>query len=166
MSMQPAVKKQRTCERLDRLAPYSYRLDPAVPAFADDKAVIVFDGVCALCSGFVRFVAARDHRRQFRFISAQSPLGVALFSHYGLDPVNYETNLLIADGRVSAKMASFAGIMSRLGGVWRLGTVMGWLPGRLSDRMYEAIARNRYRLFGKFDQCIRPDASWRNRVIE
>ena len=164
--MQPVATMQRTSDRLDRLGAYSYRSDPAVPAFADDKAVIVFDGVCALCSGFVRFVAVRDHYRQFRFIAAQSPLGAALFRHYGLDPVNYETNLLIADGRVSAKMAAFAGIMSRLGGVWRLGTVMGWLPGRLSDRMYEAIARNRYRLFGKFDQCIRPDASWRNRVIE
>ena len=158
--------QRRMSERLQLIAPHSYRSDPAVPAFPDDKAVIVFDGVCGLCSGFVRFVAARDRPRQFRFIAAQSPLGQALFRHYGLDPVNYESNLLIADGRVTVKMDAVVGIASRLGGIWRLGKVFGYLPGRLADRMYEAIARNRYRWFGKFDQCIRPDASWRDRVIE
>ena len=164
--MQRPEARQRMTERLNSYALYSYRSDPAVPAFADDKAVIVFDGVCALCSGFVRFVAARDHQRQFRFIPAQSPLGTALFRHYGLDPVNYETNLLIADGRVSAKMAAFAGIVSRLGGVWQFGAVAGRLPGWLGDRIYDVIARNRYRLFGRYEQCLRPDASWRDRVIE
>ena len=164
--MQRADPRQRTSERLSRFTPYSYRSDPAVPAFADDKAIIVFDGVCAFCSGFVRFVAQRDRRRQFRFIPAQSRLGTALFRHYGLDPVNYETNLLIADGRVSAKMAAFAGIMSRLGGVWRLAAGLGWLPARLGDRGYDTIARNRYRLFGRYEQCMVPDASWRDRVIE
>ena len=63
-------------------------------------------------------------------------------------------------------MDAFGAIMTRLGGVWRLGIVLGWLPGRLSDRLYETIARNRYALFGRTEQCIRPDASWRDRVIE
>ena len=164
--MRTTVATERTSDRLNLLGAYSYRNDPSVPAFADDKPVIVFDGVCALCSGFVRFVAARDRNRQFRFIAAQSALGTALFRHYGLDPVNYESNLLIANGRVSAKMDAFAGIMARLGGAWRLGVVLGWLPGRVADRMYEAIARNRYRLFGRYEHCIRPDANWRDRVIE
>ena len=164
--MQRVGERERTSEWLGRLAPYSYRGDPAVPAFPDDRPVIVFDGVCALCSSFARFVAARDRDQNFRFIAAQSALGMALFRHYGLDPVNYETNLLIANGRVSAKMDAFGAIMTRLGGVWRLGIVLGWLPGRLSDRLYETIARNRYALFGRTEQCIRPDASWRDRVIE
>ena len=164
--MQRVGERERTSERLGRLAPYSYRGDPAVPAFPDDRPVIVFDGVCALCSGFVRFVAARDREQTFRFVAAQSALGMSLFRHYGLDPVNYETNLLIANGGVSAKMDAFCAIMTRLGGACRLGLVLGWLPGRLSDRLYETIARNRYALFGRTEQCIRPDASWRDRVIE
>ena len=155
----PAASRQRFPD-------YSYRADPDVPAFPDDKAVIVFDGVCVLCSAFARFVATRDTDRQFRFIAAQSPLGLSLYRHFGLDPVNYETNLLIANGRVSVKMAAVVGIVTALGGGWRLIGVFSWLPARLSDRMYEAIARNRYRLFGRQEQCIRPDASWSDRVIE
>ena len=157
---------ERTSERLERLAPFSYRSDPAVPPFPDDKAIIVFDGVCVLCSGFARFVAARDTAQQYRFMAAQSAVGTALYRHLSLDPVNYETNLLIRNGKVSAKMGAFVGIMSGLGGVWRAAAVFGWLPARFSDRMYEAIARNRYRLFGRRDQCIRPDQSWCDRVIE
>lgn len=77
----------------------------------------MFDGVCVLCSGFARFVAARNPDGRFRFTAAQSPLGQALFRHFGLDPVNYETNLLIADGRAFAKMDAFVEIMRRLGGI-------------------------------------------------
>lgn len=145
---------------------FSWRHDPSVPAFPDDQPVIVFDGVCVLCSGFVRFVVARDRACQFRFIAAQSLIGASLFRHLGLDPVNYESNLLIADGKVSAKMDAFTGIMWRLGGIWRSARVVGLLPGWVADRVYEAIARNRYRVFGRRDQCVRPDASWRDRVIE
>ena len=164
---QPAVGNAvTTAASRFRFGDYSYRADPAVPAFADDRAVIVFDGVCVMCSGFAQFVARRDTDRKFRFIAAQSPLGVALYRHFGLDPVNYETNLLIANGRLSVKMAAVLGIVTALGGCWRLVGVFGWLPAGLSDRIYEAIARNRYRLFGRRDRCIRPDASWSDRVIE
>lgn len=125
----PAVVRAR----LAAAALYSYRNDPAVPAFPDDKPLIVFDGVCVLCTSFARFVARRDTAHQFRFTAAQSPLGEALFRHYGLDPVNYETNLLIADGRVFGKMDAFAGIMRRLGGLWRWTGLLASLPAPLAD---------------------------------
>ena len=156
----------RLQDRLDARLAHSYRRDPAVPPFPDDKPVIVFDGVCVLCSGFARFVAGRDPARQFRFVAAQSPLGHALYTHFGLDPVNYETNLLLAEGRASGKIEAFVAIMRRLGGVWQLATLVGWLPIRLADPLYDRIAQNRYRLFGRRDSCIRPDASWLDRVIE
>ena len=158
--------QRRLCARLDALPRFGWREDPSVPAFPDDKPVIVFDGVCVLCSGFVRFVVARDPARQFRFVAAQSPLGTALYQHLGLDSVNYESNLLIAEGKVSAKMEAFTGIMWRLGGGWRAASVLSLLPGWAADHGYEAIARNRYRLFGRHDQCIRPGSDWHDRVIE
>ena len=136
-----------------------------MPPFPDDMPVIVFDGVCALCSGFVRFVAARDRAGQFRFIAAQSALGQALFRHYGLDPMDYETNLLIADGRAVGRMEAFAGVMSRLGGACSAATVVLLLPQPARDWLYERIARNRYRLFGRYDACVKPDPSWSDRVI-
>lgn len=151
--------------RLGAFAPYSFRDDPAVPSFADDRPLIVFDGVCVLCSGFGRFVARHDRHRQFRFTAAQSALGTALFRHYGLDAVNYETNLLIADGKAFGKLAAFAGIMERLGWPWSLLRIADLLPAGPGDWLYDRIARNRYRLFGRTDVCLQPDASWRDRVI-
>ena len=137
-----------------------------MPAFPDDKPIIVFDGVCVLCSGFVRFVVARDPDAKFRFVSAQSPLGQALFRHYDLDTDDFETNLLIADGRAFGKLDALTGILQRLGGVWRIATITSLLPRTLRDRLYDRIARNRYRIFGRTDSCIVPDASWRSRVLE
>ena len=145
--------------RLANKAPYSYRAAPDVPAFPDDKPIIVFDGVCVLCSGFVRFVVARDPDAKFRFVSAQSPLGQALFRHYDLDTDDFETNLLIADGRAFGKLDALTGILQRLGGVWRIATIASLLPRTLRDRLYDRIARNRYRIFGRTDSCIVPDAS-------
>ena len=60
------------------MTPYSYRSDPAVPAFADDKPVIIFDGQCVFCSGWARFVLAVDRKARYRLLPAQSALGEAL----------------------------------------------------------------------------------------
>ena len=75
-----------------------------MPPFPDDKALLVFDGVCVLCSGFAKFILKRDTRMAFRFTTAQSPLGQALFRHYGLDTQAFETNLVLSDGRAYAKL--------------------------------------------------------------
>lgn len=160
------MRQPRLNDRLAERPAYGYRDDPAVPAFPDDKAIIIFDGVCVLCSGFARFVARHDRGAKFRFVAAQSPLGAALYAHFGLDAVNYETNLLLAAGRASGKIDAFVGIMRRLGGGWRLAAIAGCLPDSLGEPLYDLIARNRYRLFGRRDACIRPDASWRDRVLE
>jgi predicted DCC family thiol-disulfide oxidoreductase YuxK len=104
--------------QLDSFSTYSYRDDPSVPDFPDETPLIVFDGVCVLCNGFARFVAKRDVAKRFRFAEAQSPLGGALYRHYGLDDVDYETNLLIQDGRAYGRMEAFVHIVSQLGGAW------------------------------------------------
>lgn len=144
---------------------YSWRRDPSVPKFPDDRPLIVFDGVCVLCSGFARFVASRDAANLYRFTAAQSPLGQGLFTHFGLDPVNYESNLLIADGRAFAKMQAFARIMGGLGLPWRLLAAVESLPVAMADGFYDRIARNRYRLFGRRETCVVPGADWAGRVI-
>lgn len=146
-------------------AAHSYRADAAVPAFADDHPLIVFDGQCVLCSAFARFVARHDRERRYRFTAAQSPLGQALYRHYGLDPMTFETNLLIEDGVGYGKIEAFARVARRLGWPWRAGIMLGLLPRRVADPLYDLIARNRYRLFGQAQACAVPDASWRDRII-
>lgn len=144
---------------------YSYRRDKAVPAFPDDRPVLLFDGVCALCTGFARFVLERDREGIFRFAPAQSPLGQALYRHYGLDPVHLETNLLVAGGRAYTKSEAYIEVMERLGGRNRWATALRVLPAALRDRIYDPIARNRYRWFGERDACYLPTPEERSRFL-
>jgi hypothetical protein len=78
---------------------YSWRDDPSVPAFADDRPTLIFDGHCVLCSSFAQFILRHDRERRFRLLAAQTPLGAALYRHLGLLPTEYETNILLEDGR-------------------------------------------------------------------
>jgi predicted DCC family thiol-disulfide oxidoreductase YuxK len=146
---------------------YSYRHDPAVPPFADDKPVIVFDGHCVLCSGFAQFVIRRDPQRRFRLLAAQSPLGTALYRHYGLDPVEYESNLLVADGRVWLKSEGSLRILGLLGRPWSWLAAAGrLLPLRLRDALYAIVARNRLRWFGRREICFLPAAADADRFLQ
>src|SRR5262245_6412230 len=153
-------------QRLSRAPPHSYRSDPAVPAFPDDKALVVFDGVCVLCSGFARFILKHDKRFVFRLATAQSQLGQALFRHYGLDAQEFETNLVLADGIAFAKLDTVAIVGERLGGAWRSLSLLRLLPRRLADWLYDRIARNRYALFGRTERCMIPLPEWRDRFID
>jgi predicted DCC family thiol-disulfide oxidoreductase YuxK len=156
----------RISRRLSAAAPYGYRTDPAVPAFPDDKVLVVFDGVCVLCSGLAKFILKRDRASAFRLTTAQSRLGEALYRHYGLDTEEFETNLVIAGGRPYAKLDSVAVAGARLGGAWRVLAVLRLLPRPLADWLYDRVAQNRYALFGRTDSCMIPPPEWRERFIE
>jgi predicted DCC family thiol-disulfide oxidoreductase YuxK len=101
-------------------APYSYKSDPAVPAFPDDRPIIIFDGHCVLCSRFARFVLRHDRRGVFRLTAAQTPLGQSLFRHIGLDPVNFETNVLLEDGQAYFKSDGTIRMFVHLGFPWSI----------------------------------------------
>ena len=145
--------------------PYSYRRDASVPAFADDKAVVVFDGMCVMCSRFAQTILKRDRRGVFRLLAAQSDLGAALYRHYGLDPVAYETNILIEDGQAWFKSEASIRILSRLGLPWSLAVLGRALPLTWRDALYEVVARNRLRWFGVRAQCFVPRAEDADRFL-
>ena len=146
-------------------APYSYRADPAVPAFADDKPVIIFDGHCAMCSGFARFVLRHDTAARFRLLPAQTDLGRALFVHYGYAPDDYETNLLLEDGRAYVKLETALRIVPHFGFPWTLVPAFRVLPVRFRDALYDVIARNRYRIWGRREVCYRSDPAHLERFL-
>ena len=137
---------------MDR-ASYSYRTDPATPPFPDDLALFVFDGDCALCSHSVQFVLRRDRRKAFRFAAVQTRLGRALFAHFGLDPDQPQSNIVLAEGRAWLKSDAVLELARRLGPPWSLICVCGVLPKAWRDAAYDLIARNRIRLFGARDVC-------------
>lgn len=136
-----------------------------MPAFADDKPIIVFDGMCVMCSRFAQIVMRRDKARRFRLLAAQSALGVALYRHYGLDPVDYETNVLIEDGRAYFKSEASLRILERLGLPWSLARVGRVLPLLVRDWLYGVVARNRLRWFGVRESCFIPRPEDRDRFL-
>jgi predicted DCC family thiol-disulfide oxidoreductase YuxK len=146
--------------------PYSYRSDPAVPPFADDKPVILFDGICVLCSGWVQFVLRHDRAGRYRLLAAQSPLGQAILAHYGLDLVDFESTILIKQGRAWFKSEAPIRMAIGLGFPWNLAALARLLPMPLRDWLYEAVARNRYNWFGRRDSCFMPREEYRERFLK
>ena len=145
--------------------PYSYRRDAAVPRFPDDRPIIIFDGHCALCSGWARFVLRHDRRGVYRLLPAQTPLGRALYVHYGLDPEEYETNILLADGVAWFKSEGSIRMAEGLGWPWSLARLLRVLPLAMRDRLYQSLARNRLRLFGRRAACYLGEPGLEHRFL-
>jgi predicted DCC family thiol-disulfide oxidoreductase YuxK len=145
--------------------PFSYRSDPAVPKFPDDRPIIIFDGHCALCSNWARFVLRHDAKGVYRLLPAQSPLGRALYIHYGLRPEDYETNILVADGVAWFKSEGSIRMAEGLGWPWSLAAGFRILPRPWRDALYNLVARNRLRLFGKREACYMREPGYEDRFL-
>ena len=137
---------------------------PTVTKPWPDDDVILYDGVCLLCSHWIRFVAARDHGR-FRFTAIQSDYGTRLARHFGIDPDVPDTNAVIHGGIAHYKSDGALTVLSLLPG-WGWVRVLRMLPRWLRDPVYDLVAKNRYRIFGRSEACLVPDAPMRSRVIE
>ncbi len=133
---------------------YTYRADPQVPSFPDDKPLLVYDGICVLCSGFVHFVLRADKKYKIRLVAVQSPLGQAIYTHYNLELEGYKTNLFLFEGTPYTKLNAFLKTMSTLGFPWSLASIAYIIPEPVRNWIYDRIARNRYKVFGKHDTCL------------
>jgi predicted DCC family thiol-disulfide oxidoreductase YuxK len=120
--------------------------------------LILFDGICVLCSGWYRFVTARDADRRYRFIAIQSDEGRALAKAHHIDPDDPSTFILLESGRIHARSDGALRILASLPW-WRWVAVLRIVPERWRDAVYDIVARNRYRWFGKRDTCLMPDPS-------
>jgi len=130
-----------------------------------DDDVILYDGVCIFCSRWVRFVATRDVERRFRFTPIQSPYGTRLAQAFGIDPDDPDTNAVVHGGKAWLRSDAALTVLSNLPG-WSWVHVLFAVPKPLRDAVYGLVARNRYRIFGKYEQCFVPDAELRARVVE
>ena len=133
-----------------------------VPAGDLPDGTLLYDGVCVLCSGMVRFVAARDGGR-YSFVPVQSPWGEAIARRHGISAAAPETFAVVLGGAVHFKSDA---------GLALLGTLPGWgwtrigraLPRALRDPLYDLVARHRYRVFGRTETCGLPPPGLRARV--
>ncbi|MFZ5757060.1 MAG: thiol-disulfide oxidoreductase DCC family protein [Pseudomonadota bacterium] len=127
--------------------------------------VILFDGVCNVCNGWVKFVTARDPQAKFHFASMQSPAGQALLAHVGLPLDHYDTLVYIENGEHFLRSTAVMKVVSQLSGPASLLSAMRILPRPLRDFGYDRFAQNRYRLFGQSDTCMVPTPALRQRFL-
>lgn len=128
-------------------------------------SVIVFDGVCVLCNGWVRFLLRHDREARYRFAAMQSDSGRRLLREHGLDADDPASFLLLEDGRPYRDSDAIIRVLRGLGGAWRGAAVLRAIPRAWRDVFYRAIARNRYRLFGKRATCLVPQPEHAGRFI-
>ena len=125
-------------------------------AAVSEHAVVLFDGVCNMCNGYVNYVIDHDPADYFRFASLQSEVGSKLAAEHGLDAGALSTIILIEDGRAHVRSSAALRICRRLTGPLKLLWPFIIVPAFLRDLGYRLIAKNRYRLFGKRDACRLP----------
>jgi predicted DCC family thiol-disulfide oxidoreductase YuxK len=130
-----------------------------------DDDVILYDGVCVFCSRWLRFVGARDKARRFRFTAIQSGYGTRLAQAFGINPEDPDTNAVVYDGVAYFKSDAALTVLSNLPG-WEWVRVLFSVPKPLRDVVYNLVARNRYRIFGKYEACFFPGDELKARVME
>ena len=118
--------------------------------------IILFDGVCNLCNGSVLFIIRRDPKSKFRFAALQSDFGMAKLRHYGIPPGMLNSIILIQHGKAHQKSNAALEIAKNLSGLWPAMYVFKIIPRVVRDWVYDLIARNRYKLFGRRDECMIP----------
>lgn len=122
-----------------------------------DKKIILFDGVCNLCNAAINYVIERDEKDVFRFVALQSELGQQILTHIGIDQKNIDSIILYEPGIAYFYKSSAAiEIAKELGGLLSWSTVFRIVPEMLRNPIYDYVARNRYKWYGKKDACMIP----------
>ncbi len=128
------------------------------------QGLVLYDGVCVLCSGWFRFVARRDTGHRFVFTAIQSDYGRALAEKLGIDPAEPQTNAVLLDGEVYLYSDSALAVLAALPN-WRWALAFRAIPRPLRDALYRLVARNRYRILGRRTACDLGGAEFADRVI-
>lgn len=155
-------------ERITPTAPPPHPSDsPATMSSADaspTSSVVLFDGVCNLCSGFVNWVIERDPDARFRFVPLQSEAARAALEHFGRSGTNLGTIVLIDGGRAHVRSSAALRIIGGLRTPLRLAKpLFGWIPAPIRDLGYRLVAACRYTIRGKRDACCLPSPGLRAR---
>jgi len=128
--------------------------------------ILLFDGVCNLCSGSVQWVLKHDSKGIFRFAPLQSVLAQNLLSTHAYSDTELGTVVLVADGKLFTRSDAVLELLRRIGGFWSLAYGFKIVPRFLRDAAYKAVAGNRYRWFGKSEACWLPRPEWSARFLD
>lgn len=139
---------------------------PDLEQVAANHGILLFDGVCNLCNGFVQFVIKRDRKGYFKFASLQSDVGKELLEKHDLPVEEISTVVLIEGGKPYTHSDVGLRVARELGGAWPLFYVFIIVPRFIRDAVYKWIARNRYRWFGKKEACWLPTPDLKARFLD
>jgi predicted DCC family thiol-disulfide oxidoreductase YuxK len=131
-----------------------------------DKKIILFDGVCNLCNSSVQFIIKNDKKDVFRFVALQSELGQKIIIHIGVDLNKTDSILLYEPGRAYYyKAEAVLKIAKSLGGLYALLRVFKIIPKSISNYVYDHIAKNRYKWYGKKESCMIPTSDLKAKFL-
>jgi len=127
--------------------------------------IILFDGACNFCNGAVNFVIRQDKKSRFRFAPLQSAAGQELLAAHHLSQKDFDSFVLIDNGKVYQKSSAALRVLNHLPWYWKEAQLLRVVPTFLRDAIYDFIARHRYQWFGKRDQCMVPTPQVRARFL-
>ena len=133
----------------------------------ENKKIILFDGVCNLCNSSVQFVIKRDKKDIFRYAALQSEIGQELVNQRQIDTSKVDSIILIEPGvAYYTKSDAALEIAQDLGGLWKLTAVFTWIPTSIRNSIYDLVAKNRYKWFGKQDACMIPTPELKAKFLD
>ncbi len=127
--------------------------------------IVLFDGVCNLCNGAILFLIKRDKNDRFRFAPLESEVGKKLLLKHQIDPSKIDSIVLVSDNTAFTKATSALNISRHLSGLWPLLYSLIIIPNFITDAVYDFIARNRYRWFGKKESCMIPTPELQSKFL-
>lgn len=132
----------------------------------DENHILLFDGVCNLCNGIVLFTIKRDPKAKFKFASLQSKIGQSLLKKFGLPTDDFHSFVYINGDKCFLRSSAGLHVLKELGGFWKLSYGFIIIPKVIRDFIYNIIAKTRYKIFGKRDNCMIPTADLKHRFLE
>ncbi|WP_396596724.1 thiol-disulfide oxidoreductase DCC family protein [Dokdonia sp. R86516] len=130
------------------------------------KKIILFDGVCNLCNGAITFIIQRDKKDLFRYAPLQSEIGKELAAKHHIDLDKVDSIILVTEDKAYAKSTAALHIAKQLSAGWPLLAVFLILPKFFRDAVYDFIARNRYKWFGKKEACMIPTPELKSKFLD
>jgi predicted DCC family thiol-disulfide oxidoreductase YuxK len=130
-----------------------------------NKTILLFDGYCNLCHSSVQFVLKHEKNQELYFTSLQSPIGIEILNHYSINPKEIDSLVLIEKNKAYTKSSAALRLGKYLKGFYSLGYIFIIVPSFIRNWVYDYIAKNRYKWYGKQDSCIVPDENLAKRFL-
>ena len=127
--------------------------------------IILFDGVCNFCNGMVNFAIRQDKKNIFRFAALQSEAGQKMLAQFQLSKQNFDSFILIENGKIYKSSTAALKVAGKFPWYWKWTQLFWIMPAFLRNAVYDLIARNRYKWFGKKDDCMMPSAELKRNFL-